>query len=67
MTREELVRELEQLPLAEREAVVEEITRSIREEMQPQQKRVSIVDRLYGIAKPDDPSSQTVENFGKTS
>ncbi len=55
MTREEIVKEARQLPLAEREAVVEEITRSIREEIQPQQKRVSIVDRLYGIAKPDGP------------
>ena len=65
MTREEIVKEARQLPLAEREAAVEEITRSIREEMQPQQKRVSIVDRLYGIAKSEDPSSQTVENLGE--
>lgn len=55
MTREEIVKGALQLPVAEREAAVEEIKRSIREEMQPQQTRVSIVDRLYGIAKPDGP------------
>ena len=55
MTREEIVKEALQLPVAEREAAVEEIKRSIREEIQPQQTRVSIVDRLYGIAKPDGP------------
>ena len=54
MTREEIVKEARQLPVAEREAVVEELTRSIREEIQPRP-RVSIVDQLYGIAKPDDP------------
>jgi hypothetical protein len=55
MTREEIVKEIRQLPIAEREAVVEEITRSIREEIQPVETRLSIVDRLYGIAKPDGP------------
>ena len=55
MTREEIVKEALQLPVAEREAAVEEIKRSIREEMRPQQTRVSIVDQLYGIAKPDGP------------
>jgi len=56
MTREEIVKEARQLPVAEREAVVEEITRSIREETQSMETRVSIVDRLYGIAKPDGPT-----------
>jgi hypothetical protein len=55
MTREEIVKEIRQLPVAEREAVVEEITRSIREEIQPVETRVSVVDQLYGIAKPDGP------------
>jgi hypothetical protein len=55
MTREEIVKEARQLPIAEREAVVEEITRSIREEIQPVERRLSIVERLYGIAKPDGP------------
>lgn len=55
MTREEIVKEIRQLPIAEREAVVEEITRSIREEIQLVETRLSIVDRLYGIAKPDGP------------
>lgn len=55
MTREEIVKEIRQLPIAEREAVVEEISRSIREEIQLVETRLSIVDRLYGIAKPDGP------------
>ncbi len=55
MTREEIVKEALQLPVTEREAVVEEITRSIRVEILPPEARVSIVDRLYGIAKPDGP------------
>ena len=55
MTREELVREIKHLSLAEREAVVEDIKRTIREDTQPRSKRVSIVDQLYGIAKPDGP------------
>jgi hypothetical protein len=55
MTREEIVKEARQLPIAEREAVVEEITRSIRDEIQPGETRMSIVERLYGIAKPNGP------------
>ncbi len=55
MTREEMVKEIVQLPVAEREAMVEEIRRSIREDLQPVETRVSIVDQLYGIAKPDGP------------
>ena len=61
MTREEIVKEIRQLPVAEREAVVEEITRSIREEIQPLETRVSTVDRLYGIAKPDGPTPSDEE------
>jgi hypothetical protein len=61
MTREEIVKEARQLPIAEREAVVEEITRSIREEIQPVETRLSIVDRLYGIAKPDGPTPSDEE------
>ncbi len=55
MTREEIVKEIQQLPVAEREAMVEEIRRGIREEMHPLEERISIVDQLYGIAKPDGP------------
>jgi hypothetical protein len=55
MTQEELIKEIVQLPVAEREAMVEEIRRSIREDLQPVETRVSIVDQLYGIAKPDGP------------
>ncbi len=55
MTREEMVKEIVQLPVAEREAMVEDIRRSIREDLQPVETRVSIVNQLYGIAKPDGP------------
>jgi hypothetical protein len=55
MTREEIVKEILQLPVAEREAMVEDIRRSIREDILPPETRASIVDRLYGIAKPDGP------------
>jgi hypothetical protein len=55
MTGEEIVKEARQLPVAEREVVVEEITRTIREETQSVETRVSIVNQLYGIAKPDGP------------
>jgi hypothetical protein len=55
MTREEIGKEILQLPVAEREAMVEDIRRSIREDIQSPEARVSIVDRLFGIAKPDGP------------
>lgn len=55
MTKEEIVKEILQLPVAEREAMVEDIRRSIREDIQPLETRASIVDQLYGIAKPDGP------------
>jgi hypothetical protein len=61
MTKEEIVREARELPVAEREAVLEEIARSIREELQPLETRLSIVDRLYGIAKPDSPTPSDEE------
>jgi hypothetical protein len=61
MTKEEIVREARELPVAEREAVLEEIARSIREELQPLETRLSIVDRLYGIARPDGPTPSDEE------
>ena len=55
MTHEELIKEIKQLPVEERIAVIDEISQSVQEETQSRKARVSIVDRLYGIAKPDGP------------
>ena len=67
MTREELIREIEQLPLAEREAAVEELRRGIQEEIrangsaegEEQSKRIerklAAVNRLRGLFKTGDP------------
>jgi hypothetical protein len=55
MRREELIKEIKQLPLDERMTVLEAISQSVREEAQPRKTRVSVVDRLWGIAKPDGP------------
>jgi hypothetical protein len=55
MTREELLSEIERLPLAERVELLEVITRSVHEEIQPRARREGTVNRLRGIAKPDGP------------
>jgi len=51
----ELIQQIRELTVPDREALVEQIRQSIREEVQATETRVSIVDRLYGIAKPDGP------------
>lgn len=64
MTREEIVKEARQLPIGEREAVVEEITRSIREESQGNgsgtgdrtlEEKLAAFHRLHGLLKTDAP------------
>lgn len=68
MTREEIVKEAQQLPLAERKAAVEEISRSIQEEIQTNgsaatnsKQLISLEDklaafhRLEGMLKTDAP------------
>ena len=71
MTREDIVKEARQLPLAERKAAVEEITSSIREEMQANgsaarvgshakdesslDEKLSAFYRLQGMLKTDAP------------
>jgi hypothetical protein len=55
MTRQQLLNEIERLPLAERVELLEVITRSVREELQPRARREGVVSRLRGIAKPDGP------------
>ena len=71
MTREEVVKEARQLPLAERKAAVEEITSSIREEIEAngsvtpaashakadssREERLAAFHRLHGMLKTDAP------------
>jgi len=64
MTREELLNKIKQLPIAEREAMVQEVSRSIQEELQPNgsfatgeeqrhriEKKLAAVSRLRGAFK----------------
>lgn len=71
MTREELVKEARQLPLTERKAAVEEITSSIREEIEANgsattdgsqakgetslEEKLAAFHRLHGMLKTDAP------------
>ena len=55
MTHEELIKEIKELPLNGRLMVLDAISQSVREEEQPPKSRVSVVDQLWGIAKPDGP------------
>lgn len=55
MTHEELIKEIMQLPLEQRMELLETISRSVREEIQPRERRESIGSRLRGIAKFDGP------------
>jgi hypothetical protein len=55
MTRQQLLSEIERLTLAERVELLEAITRSVREELQPRVHRGAVVSRLRGIASPGEP------------
>jgi hypothetical protein len=55
MTQEELIKEITQLPLEQKMELLEAISRSVREEIQPREHRESVVSRLRGIAKFDGP------------
>ncbi|PYS64904.1 MAG: hypothetical protein DMF74_05505 [Acidobacteria bacterium] len=71
MTREDIVKEARQLPLAERRAAVEEITSSIREEIEANgsstqderhsknessfEEKLAAFHRLHGMLKTDAP------------
>jgi hypothetical protein len=65
MTREEIVKEARQLPLAERKAAVDEITSSIREETEANgsattgetnlEEKLAAFHRLHGMLKTDAP------------
>lgn len=55
MTHEELISAINQLPLEQRTQLLEAVSRSVQEEMRSHQDKVSAVERLRGIAKPDGP------------
>ncbi|HEX8649567.1 MAG TPA: hypothetical protein VF708_01910 [Pyrinomonadaceae bacterium] len=63
MTHEQLIKEIRQLPLEQRMELLEVISRSVREELRPRERRESIVSRLRGIAKPDGlpPSDEEIK------
>lgn len=56
MRREELIKEIRQLPPEDREALLEVITQIVQEEGPTRKPRASIVERLRGIGKPHSPS-----------
>ncbi|HWS90585.1 MAG TPA: hypothetical protein VN282_26695 [Pyrinomonadaceae bacterium] len=53
MTRQQLLSEIERLPLAERVELLEAITRSVRDELRPRARTPGVVGRLRGIARPE--------------
>lgn len=55
MTREELVDQINQLPLEERKALLDEVSRAVREGIRPREHKESVVELLRGIGKPDGP------------
>jgi hypothetical protein len=55
MTRQQLLGEIVRLTLAERIELLEAISRSVREELQPRPPRQGAASRLRGIARPDGP------------
>jgi hypothetical protein len=55
MTHEELIKEIKELPLNGRLMVLDAISQSVREEEQPSESRLSVVDKLWGIGKPEGP------------
>jgi hypothetical protein len=55
MTHEEIIKEIKELPLNGQLMVLDAISQSVQEEARPPKSRVSVVDQLWGIAKPDRP------------
>ncbi len=57
MTYQELAAEIVRLPISERLALAELVTRSVREELTPRPTAEGVAARLRGIAKPEVPPS----------
>jgi len=55
MTQEELIKEINQLPVEQQVELLEAISRSVREKIQVTGEKKSLGSRLLGIAKPDGP------------
>jgi hypothetical protein len=55
MTQEELIKEINQLPVEQQVELLEAISRSVREKIKPSENKQSLGSRLLGIAKPDGP------------
>lgn len=53
MTQEELIREIKQLPPEDKKALLDVILQIVRDETRPSIPRESVVNKLYGIAKPE--------------
>ena len=55
MTHEELIKEIRQLPVARKLELLQIISQDVQEETKPAAGRVSLVEKLRGLAKPDGP------------
>jgi hypothetical protein len=55
MTQEDLIKEISQLPIEQQVEILEAISRSVREKIQPREDKKSLGSRLLGIAKPEGP------------
>jgi hypothetical protein len=53
MTQEELIKEIKQLPPADKRALLDVILQIVRDEMQSAVPRKSVVEQLHGIGKPE--------------
>ena len=61
MTYQELAAEIVRLPIAERLALLELVSRSVREDLAPPSRTESLAAQLRGIAKSDEPPPTDAE------
>jgi hypothetical protein len=61
MKREELIKEIRQLPAEDREALLEAITQIVEAEAPIRKPRAPFVEKLRGIAKPNTPSQMSAD------
>ena len=61
MTYQELAAEIVRLPIQERLTLLELVSRSLREDLQPHAPTKSLAARLRGIARPDGPGPTDAE------
>jgi hypothetical protein len=58
MTKEELIKEIELLPLERQKEILDALSRRVRENAALSEDRATILHRLQGIAKPDGPADR---------